>query len=407
MIRLQRTIHVETFDVQATVARGRDRPEFLAVARLAADLGRPIDGKIVATELLGGLPAVVGWRVIDRAVALGLLEHPGNRQGGAAALSAAGRAALEIGEVLVPEEDTFRFYYVEDVLVDDPLVHVERVASTSAKDERNTLYQAKQAGKRPERGMKTPAPLLEAARPYEDDSLDLFKSIASGRGFEVRQIAERGEPGPRGTLRLVLEWPSEARPSVSLRGELEAVPPANEKGVKKVPPLKVDHVLSEPASIENITYQEMWRALASLVPGASKAELDSLHARIGRNVFPVSFDARLPEAARRAMRMSLEIPASDFEPTGEFEPTRLADAELLPRSTDDAQRWAEWLQSEAITGYSIPSALVEAAKTAAARFPHHRVQLPDPDTLRARALKTPLDSRSRFLLAPFDLGLWS
>ena len=42
MIRLTRSISVSSFDVEATVAVGRNRPEFLAVARLAADLGRPI-----------------------------------------------------------------------------------------------------------------------------------------------------------------------------------------------------------------------------------------------------------------------------------------------------------------------------------------------------------------------------
>lgn len=36
MIHLNRTVTVNTFDVQGTVARGQDRPEFLAVACLGA-----------------------------------------------------------------------------------------------------------------------------------------------------------------------------------------------------------------------------------------------------------------------------------------------------------------------------------------------------------------------------------
>ena len=64
MIRLSRSVAISSFDVEATVAVGRDRPEFLAVAQLAADLARPIGARDVLRELLGARPEVLGWRVI-------------------------------------------------------------------------------------------------------------------------------------------------------------------------------------------------------------------------------------------------------------------------------------------------------------------------------------------------------
>ena len=108
MISLTRTVPVSSFDVEATVAVGRDRPEFLAVARLAADLDRPIDARDVLRELLGARPDVLGWRVIERCVALGRLVRAGTD--GAAALSEPGRIALGHGQVLVPEEGIWRFF---------------------------------------------------------------------------------------------------------------------------------------------------------------------------------------------------------------------------------------------------------------------------------------------------------
>ena len=116
MIRLSRHISISCFDAEATVAVARQRPEFLAVARLAADLGRPISSRDVLRELLGPLPEVLGKRVIERCIGLGLLEIT-DQKNDEAALSEAGRLALEHGEVLVPEEGVWRFY-----LVDDPLV---------------------------------------------------------------------------------------------------------------------------------------------------------------------------------------------------------------------------------------------------------------------------------------------
>ena len=57
MIRLQRTVQIHSFEAEAIVAIGRDRPEFLAVARLAADLGHPIgaSGARVMVTLLAAL----------------------------------------------------------------------------------------------------------------------------------------------------------------------------------------------------------------------------------------------------------------------------------------------------------------------------------------------------------------
>ena len=66
MIRLTRSVPVSAFDVVSTVAVGRKRPELLAVAKLAADLRRPIRAADVLREL-----TEFTQRIMDKIVALG------------------------------------------------------------------------------------------------------------------------------------------------------------------------------------------------------------------------------------------------------------------------------------------------------------------------------------------------
>lgn len=393
MIRLQRTVSVQTFDAEATVAVGRDRPEFLAVARLAADLERPLGGRDISRELLGGLPELVGWRVIDRCVALGLLEQRGGR--GPAALTESGAAALEQGAVLVPEEGTWRFFFVDDPLMDDALVHVARIETPNAREERNDLYAAKREMRgRPGPGDRVPPLLHDAA-----GSGYVWTSVASAQPFDVREVAERGLAGEPGQLRLVVEWEEEQPlPRLALRGELEAV-------AEDGKPWRVDCPLETPRAFAGVTYDDLWRDLVASSTGLPAGELKTWRRRAGTRVVPVTFDD-LQQAARRSMRQDLSVPEVALDGLGRFDPTVLEAVALVPREASDAQSWAEWLQWESLSDYVVPAALEDAAREIAERFPFHSPRLPVADELLRRAKAAPQDPRARFLLAPADLGLW-
>lgn len=130
MIQLKRSISVKCFESQATVAVGRQRPEFLAIAQLAADFGRPINAQDIHHELLRNCPEAVVRQVHKRSVDLGLLESV--EQAGYAQLSSAGEQALQVGQVLVPEEGVWRFYLANDRLLPHRLLHVHRLETDSA-----------------------------------------------------------------------------------------------------------------------------------------------------------------------------------------------------------------------------------------------------------------------------------
>jgi hypothetical protein len=386
MIRLTRSIDVFVFESEATVAIGRDRPEFLAVARLAADLGRPIGARDVLRELLGSRPEVVGWKVIDRCVALGLLER---KTGGPAALSDGGRAALEHGSVLVPEEGLWRFYYVDDPLLPDVLLHVERLHGQSAKDERQALTQARKRGDgRPAR--PDPAPQLlqscEGAAPY--------MSVARECLFQLVKLGEGGQHTEDTTFRLTLEWDS--APKLALRGNLP---------LEGADPLRVDAQGGAPEAVSRIGFDPLWMSLVSHATGVSVPELQRWRQVARKLILPVRFDANA-EAAMRGFVGDLPVPAMRFDELGTFDATTLQAVPLTPATDDDAQRWFEWLQWNSVTGYATPAQLEEQARSLASRFPYHR---PRPRTaleLLSRA-RTERGDRAWNLLAPSDLGLWS
>ena len=386
MIRLTRTIDVFVFESEATVAIGRDRPEFLAVARLAADLGRPIGARDVLRELLGSRPEVVGWKVIDRCVALGLLER---KSSGPAALSDGGRAALEHGAVLVPEEGLWRFYYVDDPLLPDLLLHVERLHGESAKDERQALTQARQRGDgRPPRPDR-PSQLLrscEGVAPYE--------SVARESLFQLVKLGDGGLYGENTSLRLTLEWDS--APKLALRGNLP---------LYGADPLRVDAQVPIPEAVSRLGADRLWMSLVSHAAGVSVPDLERWRQVARKLILPVRFDANA-EAAMRGFVRDLPVPTMSFDALGTFDATILQAVPVAPATDDDAQRWFEWLQWNSVNGYATPAQLEEQARSLATRFPYHR---PRPRTAlellgRARAER---GDRAWNLLAPSDLGLWS
>lgn len=80
---------------------------------------------------------------------------------------------------------------------------------------------------------------------------------------------------------------------------------------------------------------------------------------------------------------------------------------MVPRHPTDAQAWAEWLQWRKIDRFHTPVTLAQVEQEVAARFPYHQPRLVEAKSLLERAGQSPRERSSPFLLAPYDLGLWS
>lgn len=391
MIRLSRTIPINCFDVEATVAVGRQRPEFLAVAQLAADLKRPISSRDVLRELLGPRPEVLGRRVIERCIALGLL-HSTDSRNSEAELSEAGALALEYGEVLVPEEGVWRFYLVDDPLVPNKLLHAERLESDSVKKERDAAKNARNRGDRPIRS----APAPEILRGCCGDLPS--KSAYEGHLLQLIELAQSGTSGPKGALRLGLTWDRSSEAMVELSGPLPS-----DSRLRN--PRSVDVNIELPEIFDDLEYQTVWSNLASLSSDTPLGELDEWFSTAGEPVIPLTFDS-MSEDECKGFRRNVAVPASEWEQLGAFDSTVLENIRIVPATEADAQTWLKWLQWNAINDYVTPHQIEEMGAELLTCFPYHKPRPLSPSALLAQALTT-RNERSFFLLAPSDLGLWS
>jgi hypothetical protein len=382
MIRLHRNIRVHAFDVEGSVARSQQRPELLAVAQLAHDHPNGLTPELLANELIGS-QVVLCRRIIERCVALGLLEQTQPR--GPARLSVLGGQMLRLGQVLVPEQGEWRVYFAVDPLVDVAVVHMRPLEGANAREQRDQLRRERNEGQRQET-VKCP--------PYAEQLLGkLCTSIVDGSTFQLLDLAKQGARGPTSQVRLDLEQAPDTEPRVTLRGRLENS-------------LAVEHRLALPRAFATWSYEELWTELVGITEDLDTDTLEAARKWAGRRVLPVGFEGT-SEAERRRMVRDLDVPKTEFEDLGEFEPTRLDGVELIPHSAEDAQRWARWLQWDELSGHRVPAQLQAAATQIESRFPLFRVQLRSPVELLAHAKTEPHSPRARTLLTPADLGLWS
>lgn len=391
MIHLTRPVPIQTFDAEATIALGRDRPELLAVAQLAQDAGRPIHGSDVTRELLGGLPEHVGWLVIDRCVHLGLLAQGGRRE--PAELTDGGSVALKHGQVLVPEEGVFRFYLAADPLLDVALLHVAPLYSANARDTRDALREAKRGNMQMPQGTSPPIELRAVTLSK------VLVSAVNGSVFEVRQEPRVGEVGPQGSVRLEVRWVPDEPTHVALNGQLPA------PGMDRAP-LGVECRVGLPARLRGVSYDALWASLIESATGVPAATLTRWRQLAKRSVLPAAF-AQVAEATRRSFSLDVEVPAIRSSQLGEFQASRIQGVEVVPASEGDALEWCHWLQWDAVSqGYLTPAMVDGAASAIRARFPHQAPRPMSARELLTRAGRERTDRRSWNLLAPADLGLW-
>ncbi len=385
MIHLKRKIKVSSFDAAATVARGQNRPEFLAVARLAADLNRPIGAHDVLRELLGNLPETVGWRVIERSIALGLLEREGSK--GAAALTDMGRNALEHNTVLVPEEATWRFFYTVDPLVPDVLIHALRLPESSA-------YESKKQN--PPDSVFIPKPLQACC------SAVPRLSVCDQQLFRLTELAptKRGAPGPDSELDIELMWESShPAPRIHLSGSLG----------KRDSAISVKTDLQVPEVVQEWSWDGMHLDLLQQASDVSWEELDEwAEKNNGDAIVPCVFNTLKPHA-RQAFMQDFKVSSPCLDGLGAaFLDTTLKNIRLTPASAADAQEWLEWLQWEAISDHAIPEQLNKTGEVLRKKFPFHTPEPTTPQALLNQArTQVTRDEKAWFLMTPADLGLWS
>lgn len=392
MIKLRRFVECKIFEVKATIAVGRDRPEFLAVALLARDLGGPIRGRDLSAHLLAGID-VLSDRVLERSVSMGLLKwSEGCTEAWRfAELTQAGKEAIKREKILIPEESVWRFYYLDDPIIRDRLIHFEPVPTPNAREERKNLKEQRQLGqKTPDDGDPTPAYLkchIEKT----------FTSAVDGTPFRLQEISKTGKRMPLDRLTLRAEITPDSRLDVALEGRLTK-PSRNGNGRS----LRVNWHFDPPKGLV-VAYDEVWRELATQGRGREPREYGA-----GNFVVPVRFDDKLNAAARNSMHMDIRVSRPDLKSLGlgQFEMTNLKGVQIEPDTGEDARQWAKWLLLNGMDDYKTPGLIRKDEQEIHKKFPNHPIPLTDPDALLRDACVATEETWSRFVLAPHDLNLW-
>lgn len=388
MISLTRSVTVKSFDLEGTVSIGRSRPEFLAVAKLAEDLGRPIGAQDVLRELLGNLPHALGEQVIERCIRLGLLRRDADGVG--AILSDPGRKALEYGQVLVPEEGVWRLYWVDDPLVPQGLIHAQRIETDDARNEIKASKEARDGNVPPLRAEPIPA----ALKPH---LLKIpYLSVQEGSLFQPISVAGNGGLGPRGSIRITLEWDEEI--TIRIHGAL----PSAGDDVKSKP---FDTAIEPVGEISNLTYAELWDSLVSGATGITREDLAAWREKAGKPLLPSKLET-LPEPSRFAFVKDLDIPPLEVRGIGAFDATVIKDVDLVPDCESEAQRWLHWLQWQEVNDYQMPVPIEYRGASLLAMFEYHYPTPMTPEKMAAIAIQGKA-TNARYILAPYDLGLWS
>ncbi|WP_052548151.1 hypothetical protein [Enhygromyxa salina] len=382
-----------SFELEGSIARSHDRPELLAIARLAADAPAGLTGDLLARELFGSQPALCK-AVIERCVKIGLLERRSYKA--PAQLTFRGHQMLASGQIRLPEDRTWRVYYVDDPLLDANIVHVEPCWNSNASAARTEVYNQKKHGERAKDPDKCPRPLLEAT------GENAWSSIVNGSSFELQRLSPRGIGTRTTQARLEVAF-SEAGPVVQLIGTLD--PPA---APPKTAPAKLNfrYELSLPNALIGWDYDMLWTRLVSVGSRVPVQVLEPARAWAKRRVLPLEWQST-SETDRRTMRRNVEVEAVDLGPLGRFDATRVDDVELIAHRLEDAQMWAVWLQWDGIDNYCIPEGLIANGERVLARFPEFDVKSASPSDLLEYAKRKPNEPTARYILTSSDLGLWS
>ena len=368
----------------------------LAIALLAKGIGT-ITNEDIVRELLGDLPEALGKSFLHLAVFHGLLEYTDDR-GNEACLSEQGSELLDKNLVLTPMEGVWCFYYVADPLLPIPaaLLHAER-----------TLRRGESKG--------NPSNCPELLKECKDV---LLNSVVEGKPFKVQEF-NRGEDGQEMTLQLTLAWEeNQPSPRIYLDGRLLREPieenrrpnqkrgQASQQSTLSVEKYEVEFP-KEPA--EHWTYPKLWAELASHSKQCvdfSPEGLQELAKKYRTQLLPTDHHQFRSPEARRELKSDLSIPASTPEGLGEFESTTFKDVQLLPKDESAAQAWANWLQWETLSEYQTPIILSQHNQFVLDKFPWYQFSLPDAQELLESAIEQPATEQARYLLTPFDLGLW-
>lgn len=368
-INLRRDAGLTALEAVMEIGREEKRKDIVSVLIRAKELGGAITPEDICSSLLIDRPIALGRTVITRCRDLGLLDAQGR-------LTALGEESIERKTVPLPEYGRYRVLCTTDPLVPQRILDLEDVPEPGAE----LIVRERRAARRGESERNT----SEGVSPVPSWFARLKGSSVllprTGERIRVLSIANRCiRSKVRTEERLTVRWTLYPDRESELRAE----------GLAKWS-LEAPEVSHESIFLELL--------------GDQRSAWDPR-----RGILRCRFK-EIDDAEKATMTKSIRIREPTLSDYGGFDDTVIRDVPIAPRTTRDAQEWAEWMLEHEIREYLDEDGYSDLLRRLESRFSGFKVSMPDRDKAardirrKATAKDGLLPPSYWHLQAPLDLG---
>jgi hypothetical protein len=314
---LQRSVAVSCWHVKGTISRASKRDDLLPVLKRAEENDGTY-GRDIANHLLGEEIGreVIGIRLLAICESLNLLESRGDKKRPRYYITENGEKALASGEIMVPEDGTWKVWASNDPLLDFPILKIEPF-------QEETAYGEVQGRNKDE--VKNRIKRFEVAPAWlrKVNGIVSLPSADGSTAICIEKIESKIE-SVESNANLTISWQPIKR-SLSLTGTIANL---NINATPTAPHVDFDSVWQE--LLENEFLWDDW-----------DLEKNRLHVRFSDTL----------EQERSSKQRRLELKKPHFQKYGSFETSHRV-TDIFPKSQEDAQSWAVWSLLNQVSKYA-------------------------------------------------------
>jgi hypothetical protein len=371
---LKRTLKIERYRIIAEVVRAQKRDELQAVLLLAQQKQGYLSAKMVADELLGGKPEIVGKRLIQICITHKLLEEESHGKNNYI-LTEMGQTALEEEQIFIPEQGTWEIWVTNDPLWPSALVQIEVFNEPPAfketgRDKKDELEE------RRENMQSLPEWLFnrlqgQSITPLADRKTD----------YRFDELKKKGEVvTPDATITATLTIPqfgdsSELRFSGTV--------------VKKKCDYQEQHAMNFENAWQQILQQQGWLTRWRTQQQTQQGVLD------------VSYRELKTDQERASFHKNYPISKPYLANLDRFDNTIINNVPIAPATQQDANQWGYWLLERNTNHYVLKGDFEMMQNKVIESFPDYEITFPEQSDF-AQPLRHSNPRAYWYLQAPLD-----
>ncbi|MHA1755981.1 MAG: hypothetical protein ACTSVV_04365 [Promethearchaeota archaeon] len=310
-INLTRKVKIEKYQIIMEIGRQENREDLIAILKLAEELGRSLEPKDICDNLLIGKPETLGETILNRCKDLDLLDEKCN-------LTENGKEALENSKVFLKESGCYYLYITRDQLYPKKLLDIKPIPLESQE-------------------MKAHHYINEDSMTNKNDIIDIPDDILNLKGNKF-QLKSKGK--------IIIYNIERSGKYFGIDNEFSLNLFLTIKDIFNEPVLNirlegfVNENVDPPYEFD---FLKIWLSLL----GIRRDDWD-----IRKKALRINFSELIKDNEKfNFEKEELLIENPEIPNLGQFETTSLRNIPIIPKSNQDAQKWAEWYLIHEINDY--------------------------------------------------------